>query len=89
MKSTLKIDELGNKYWLTENGEYHREDGPAIEYTDGSKHYFQNNIRHRLDGPAREYSDWYECNLWYFNGKIIPVSSQEEFEQYLRILAFV
>jgi hypothetical protein len=30
----------------------HREDGPAIEYSDGEMHWFQNNKYHRLDGPA-------------------------------------
>jgi hypothetical protein len=29
------IDSYGNKHWDNDNGELHREDGPAIEYSDG------------------------------------------------------
>lgn len=31
----------GSKFWRL-NGEYHREDGPAIEYCNGTKHWFLN-----------------------------------------------
>jgi hypothetical protein len=39
------------------NGKRHREDGPAIEYSDGGKAWYINDKRHREDGPAIEYSD--------------------------------
>jgi len=29
----------GNKFWML-NGDYHREDGPAIEWTDGDESWF-------------------------------------------------
>lgn len=44
----------------------HREDGPAIEYKSGPKHWFVNGKRHRLDGPAIEYPNSY--NAWYKDG---------------------
>jgi hypothetical protein len=36
---------------------HHREDGPAIEYTNGDKYWYQNGNIHRDDGPAIEYAD--------------------------------
>ena len=35
-------------------GKLHREDGPAIEHTDGSKEWYRFWKFHRIDGPARE-----------------------------------
>lgn len=42
MKST---NHKGNHYrlWVNENDEIHREDGPAIEWNDGSKNWFLNH----------------------------------------------
>ena len=53
--------------YLNELGKYHRLDGPAIEYHDGSKEWFINGKYHREDGPAVE---WYGgTKYWYINGK--------------------
>ena len=49
------IDEDGDEYWYA-NGEYHRLDGPAVEYTNGYKSWYVNGERHRLDGPAIEFA---------------------------------
>ncbi len=38
----------------TLNGVPHREDGPAIIYSDGYKSWWLNGILHREDGPAIE-----------------------------------
>lgn len=35
--------------------DYHRVDGPAIEYSDGTKEWYQYGKLHREDGPAIEY----------------------------------
>jgi hypothetical protein len=43
--------------YRNEQGQLHREDGPAIERTDGTKYYFKNGKLHREDGPAIEYAD--------------------------------
>ena len=45
----------------------HREDGPAVEYNDGDKHWYIDGKRHRLGGPAVEYADG--DKLWYIDGK--------------------
>ena len=37
----MVLDSYGSKYWRL-NGQYHREDGPAIEYPNGSKYWCLN-----------------------------------------------
>ncbi len=44
----------------------HREDGPAVEYANGDKVWYKNNLRHREDGPAVE---CWRYKAWYINGK--------------------
>ena len=60
------IDEKGNKFWYNEDGKYHREDGPAVIWNDGSKTWYKNGLCHREDGPA------VECVIdgpsWYLDG---------------------
>ena len=64
--SNLKTDLAGNKFWYNDNGQLHREDGPAIEYADGYKTWYLNGKLHREDGPAQEY---YNGNkFWYLYG---------------------
>ena len=63
---TVKVYASGSKYWYL-NGNYHREDGPAVEYADGSKYWFLNGKYHREDGPAAEYANGDKS--WYLNGK--------------------
>ena len=48
-------------------GQRHRLDGPAVEYTNGSKFWYQNGKYHRLDGPAFEWSDG-RCK-YYIHGR--------------------
>ena len=50
----LKIDNNGNKRWYNSDGQLHREDGPAIEWADGTKEWWINGKLHREDGPAFE-----------------------------------
>jgi hypothetical protein len=49
------------------NGKRHREDGPAIEWPDGTKSYWIKGKRHREDGPAIEWPDG--SKEYYINGK--------------------
>jgi hypothetical protein len=62
------IDKNGVKEWKNEVGEYHREDGPAREFTDGYKSWWMNGKRHRLDGPAIEYANG--DKEWHKEGKL-------------------
>ena len=56
----------GDKVWYL-NGKFHREDGPACEYTNGNKHWYLDGKRHREDGPACELANG--DNYWYLNGE--------------------
>jgi len=66
MKSKMTIDEDGDKIWKLLNGEYHREDGPAIEYHNGDKNWYLNGEKHREDGPAMEWSNG--DKKWFISG---------------------
>jgi len=63
----IKIDEEGNICYYNERGEFHRLDGPAMEFAVGTKVWHANGKLHRLDGPAVEYPDG--TKQWYVNGK--------------------
>lgn len=48
-----EISKYGTERWYTDDGKhYHRLDGPAIKFPDGTMGYYQNGLRHREDGPA-------------------------------------
>jgi hypothetical protein len=53
------------KEYKNESGQYHREDGPAVEYNNG-KYWYINGLKHRTDGPAIE-NIYYK--QWWINGK--------------------
>ena len=40
MKSIKIINHYGDVYYHNENDQYHKEDGPAIEYFDGEKYWY-------------------------------------------------
>ncbi len=44
-----------NTYYWNEQGQFHREDGPAIEWQNKTKSWYLNGLRHRIDGPAVEF----------------------------------
>ena len=67
-KPEMTIDDVGNKYWLNYKCLSHREDGPAVEYANGTKLWFINGKQHREDGPAVEYADG--SKYWYVDGKL-------------------
>jgi len=66
-----KIDAYGNIFWYKEGTNIrHREDGPAVEYADGTKYWYQNDMWHRIDGPAIECIDgnkYYYLNDKYYS----------------------
>lgn len=51
-----------------QNGKLHRENGPAMEFFDGSKIWMQDGMYHRKDGPAVIESDGYKA--WWFNDEL-------------------
>ena len=62
------IGTQGAKTWENADGERHREDGPALIFTDGTQWWYQNGLLHREDGPAQIWVDGVEH--WYFNGEL-------------------
>ena len=68
-KYYVEVYSNGNTYWYAWSGEerkLHRLDGPAVEYADGRRAWYQNGRPHRTDGPVIEYPDGYRA--WYQNG---------------------
>ena len=57
----------GGCEWYLKN-KLHREDGPAAEYSDGSKWWYLNDKLHREDGPAIERADG--TKEWWLNNKL-------------------
>ena len=44
MKSKLTIDQNGTKEWKLPSGDFHKEDGPTLEYISGTKLWWINGI---------------------------------------------
>ena len=65
IKYYFKSDGTFDKIWENENGQIHREDGPAVEYANGSVSWYNQGDNHRDDGPAIVHS--YGRHLYYFN----------------------
>ena len=74
-----KIDANGTKKWYNEKGEYHRLDGPAIEFANGSKYWYQNGLRHREDGPAVENASG-SVEFWEYGKQIKKRTIYDEFK---------
>jgi|TARA_R110000851_G_scaffold107800_1_gene228274 hypothetical protein len=51
MKLMMEIDDEGVAQW-TVGDQFHRTDGPALEYPNGDKFWMVHNKFHRTDGPA-------------------------------------
>jgi hypothetical protein len=80
----LIIDENGDKYWRNKKGKLHRIDGPAIEYDDGTKEWYQMGLKHRIDGPAIEFNSgvkhWYQNGVLHrIDGPAIEYSNGDKF----------
>ena len=67
LKYHIEVDSLGNRFYYNSANQLHRENGPAIEYDDGTKCWYQSNQRHRTDGPAvvgsNGYKEWCQGDL--------------------------
>jgi hypothetical protein len=67
----------GDKFYYKDEAKtiFHRLDGPAIEWADGSKEWDVNGKRHREDGPAIEWANG--DRSWYVNGVYIMTVDKE------------
>ena len=64
LKYRVEVDIYGTRCYFNNANQLHRTDGPAIEYADGSKSWYQNDQYHRTDGPAIVWiggrKEWYQ-----------------------------
>ena len=72
----MKVWPNGRKEWFL-NDKLQREDGPAVEESDGTKFWYLHGELHREDGPAVESPDGQK--QWYLHGK--EVSWEQVFRQ--------
>jgi hypothetical protein len=64
----VTVSENGDKRWYL-NGKFHREDGPAIEYADGTKYWFIN------DQPLTEAE--FNTRTKSCNGKVVEIDGKK------------
>jgi hypothetical protein len=67
--------------WYNENYRLHREDGPAIEHSNGDKSYYINGELHRENGAALEWADGDKA--YYINDQFL---TKEEFDNRYKYL---
>ena len=81
LKYRIEVGKDGRCRYYNIAGQLHRTDGPAIEWADGTKWWYQNGLLHRTDGPAVELADG--GRVWYINGEEL---SEDEFNQLVNVL---
>ena len=62
------------KEYRNSEGKLHRENGPAVEWANGTKAWYVNDELHREDGPAIEWASG--AKEWWINGEEF---TEEEF----------
>ena len=67
LKYRIEVDMCGTRRYYNSAGQLHRENGPAVEWTDGDKLWYQNGQLHRTDGPAVENADG--TKAWHQYGR--------------------
>ena len=75
------IDSKTHKTYY-KNNLLHRENGPAVEYSNGDKEWWVDGRLHRMDGPALDYN---EKSRWFINGKPIYCKNNEEFLRLVKL----
>ena len=64
-------------------GKLDRTDGPAVEYSDGTREWWLTDRLHREDGPAVEGADG--TREWWLNGREY---TEEDYEIEIRLRAW-
>ena len=77
----IEVNTYGTRWYRNAMGQLHRDDGPAVEWSNGTKSWYQNGLRHRTDGPAIEYLD--SGKVWFINGEEL---TEDEFNQAVKLL---
>ena len=82
-----KVINVGNIYYYNENDVLHREDGPAIELTNGYKSWYKNGKYHREDGPAIEYAN--SDKEYFYNGIYYSeIKTNEDWVRFVKLMVF-
>ena len=76
LKYRVEVDAFGTREFYNSDGQLHRTNGPAIEYANGTKYWYQNGVCHRTDGPAVEWDSGGKS--WFIDGKLL---SEAEFKE--------
>ena len=71
---TVEVWDNGDTFWKNDKGEWHRENGPAIELSNGTKSWYLNGKLHRIGGPAIEWSSG--SKEWFLNGERFPSEAE-------------
>ena len=76
LRYRIEVDKRGTRRYFNTAGVPHRTNGPAVEYSSGTKFWYQNGQLHRTDGPAVEWADG--SKEWYINYEGL---TEDEFNQ--------
>ena len=68
LKYRIVVDGYGTRRYYNSNNQLHRESGPAVEYVDGHKEWYDIGRLHRIDGPAIVYAD--DSSSWWQDGEL-------------------
>lgn len=82
----MVVDKIGTIRYYDDNGQLHREVEPAVEYTNGTKLWFQYGKCHRVEGPALIYPDG--RSYWFYKGRQVECETKEEFDRLVRLISF-
>ena len=75
-----------NERWENDEGQLHRDGGPALEHADGDRVWYQNGQPHRDGKPALECSDG--TRAWYLRGRLIAVNTMGNYRAALAANGF-
>jgi hypothetical protein len=64
---TVIVDDEGTTCWYNEKDQCHRIGGPAVEWADGTKMWYEDGYPHRDDGPAIEWANG--AKEWFRYGR--------------------
>ena len=83
LKYRVEVDICGTRRYHNGANQLHRENGPAVVWSNGTKFWLRNDQKHRTDGPAVEFSnghvEWYQNNrLHRTNGPAVEYSDGDK-----------
>lgn len=81
----IKTHQDGSKeYWV--DGRLHREDGPAIDYVNGTQYWYKHGKLHREDGPAIM---WWDGRQYWFLDDLEYTFYQFQYAKKYKFLRYI